>query len=57
MASRSCGCASVEEGQRRISFSSHGDRCAVVICLGGAFKRQDGEKSGQCLRRHFQEGR
>ena len=28
----------------------------VEICLGGAFVRQDGEKSGRCLRYHFQEG-
>ena len=37
MASRSCACASVEEGQRLVSFSSHGDRCPVEIFLGGAW--------------------
>ena len=47
MTSRSCGCASVEEGQRWISFSSHGHRCAVEIRLGGTFERQNGEKPAQ----------
>ena len=36
MASRSCGCASVEEGQRWVSFSSHGyvlSKYAWVVLL------------------------
>ena len=54
MASRSCGCASVEEGQRWVSlFFSHGDGCAVEIRLGVAFETQNGEKPGRMPEKKF----